>query len=263
VTTQPTIQGATPTERFTADVTALLEQIARVNAPAITRAAEAILATLRGDGLVHVGGAGHGLMLAFEAFYRAGGLACVAPVWRPELLPLAGARTSTQAERTSGLGTTLAAGAGIASGDSLVVASQSGLNPVAIDLAAAARTRGATVIAVTSVAHGRSAPSRDPAGRRLPDVADIVIDTGVPPGDAAWRVEAAAAADRAGGTDRRVGALSTIASCHAWNLVLVTLAELAPARGLDLPVWVSSNVPGGDEANEHLLARYGDRVAAL
>jgi uncharacterized phosphosugar-binding protein len=263
VTTQRTIQAATPTKRFTADVTALIEWIAHVNAAAITRAAEAILATLRGDGLVHVGGAGHGLMLAFEAFYRAGGLACVSPVWRPALLPLTGARASTQAERTSGLGTTLAAEAGIASGDCLVLASQSGLNPVSIDLAAAARTRGATIIAVTSVAHGLSAPSRDPAGRRLPDVADIVIDTGVPPGDAAWRPGAPGAADRAGTKGRRVAALSTIASCHAWNLVLVTLAELAPARDLELPVWVSSNVPGGDEGNEQLLARYTDRVAAL
>ena len=156
MTAQQPSHAATPTERFTSDVGALLDRIARVNGPAITTAAEAILATVRGDGLVHVGGAGHGLMLALEAFYRAGGLACVSPVWRASLLPIAGARASTRAERTSGLGTTLADKAGIARGDCLVVASQSGVNPVSIDLAARARTHGATVIALTSVAQALS-----------------------------------------------------------------------------------------------------------
>ena len=293
MTIRPRTEPVTPIERFTADVAALLDRIARVNAVPIARAAEAMLATLRTDGLVHVGGAGHGLMLGLEAFYRAGGLACVDPVWRPALLPLAGARASTQAERSSGLGSTLADEAGIAEGDCVVIASQSGLNPVSIDLAAAAGARGATVIAVTSVAHGRSLPSRDLAGRRLLDIAAIVIDTCVPPGDAAWdpadpRTTGApeiagtpqagggpdtarggaigmdAAGDIAGATPRRrIAPLSTIASCHAWNLVLVTLAGLARTRDVELPIWVSSNVPGGDEANAVLLARYGDRVAAL
>jgi uncharacterized phosphosugar-binding protein len=256
-TTQPAL-ATTPREQFTAEVAELLARIARVNAAGIDRAAEALLATIRADGLVHVGGAGHGLMLALESFYRAGGLACVDPIWRPGLLPLAGARASTQGERSIGLGGQLADEAAVQAIDCVVVASQSGLNPVAIELAARGRERGATVIAITSVAHARSAPSRDPAGRRLPDVADVVIDTGVPVGDAAWQPRAAAEPGA-----RRVGALSSIASCHAWNLVLVTLAAMARTRDVELPIWVSSNVPGGDEANAALLARYGDRVAAL
>ena len=263
MTGQQPSHAATPTERFTSDVGALLDRIARVNGPAITTAAEAILATVRGDGLVHVGGAGHGLTLALEAFYRAGGLACIAPVWRASLLPIAGARASTRAERTSGLGTTLADKAGIARGDCLVVASQSGVNPVSIDLAARARTHGATVIALTSVAQALSSPSRDPDGRRLPDVADIVIDTCVPPGDAAWHAGADGVPDQETTHGPWVAPLSTIASCHAWNLVLISLADLALRGDLELPVWVSSNVPGGDEANARLLGRYGDRVGAL
>jgi uncharacterized phosphosugar-binding protein len=260
---QQPMPAATSTEQFTSDVAALLQEVARVNAAAIARAAGAIMSTIRKDGLVHVGGAGHGLMLALETFYRAGGLACIDPVWRPVLLPIAGARASTDAERTVGLGSTIAAEAGIAAADSVVIASQSGLNPVSIEFAAKAAVRGATVIALTSVAHGLSAHSRDPAGRRLPDVADIVIDTCVPPGDAAWHPRPADAVDRTATNGRRVAPLSTIASCHAWNLVLVTLAELAPAHGIELPVWVSSNVPGGDEANARFLARYSTRVTAL
>jgi uncharacterized phosphosugar-binding protein len=245
-------------ERFTSDVAALLDRVVRVNADSVASAAQALLATVRKDRLVHVGGAGHGLILALEAFYRAGGLACVNPIWRRVLLPIAGARASTRAERTSGLGTTLADEAGIVAGDCFIVASQSGLNPVSIDLAAEARGHGATVIAVTSVAHAQSGPSRDPAGRRLPDVADIVIDTCVPTGDAGWAVGPDRAAD-----GPRVAPLSTIASCHAWNLILVTFSELARRAALEMPIWMSSNVAGGDEANARLLARYGERVPAL
>jgi len=258
VTHHPTLRPRTTIDRFTAEVAALLDRVTRVNATQVRRAADAILATVRADRLVHVGGAGHGLTLALEAFYRAGGLACVNPVWRPVLLPIAGAQASTRAERTSGIGTTMADEAQIAGGDSLVVASQSGLNPVSIELAAEARRRGASVVAITSVAHSRSAPSRDPAGRRLPDVADVVIDTCVPPGDAAWLP-----GDGASTGGPPVAPLSTIASCHAWNLVLVTLAELAPTAAIELPIWTSSNVTGGDAANARLLSRYGDRVVAL
>lgn len=258
MTPQPTLPPPAAIDRFTAEVCALLERVTRVNAAPVTRAAEGILATVRADRLVHVGGAGHGLILALEAFYRAGGLACVNPVWRPVLLPIAGAQASTRAERTSGLGTAIASEAAIADGDCVVIASQSGLNPVSIDLAAEAKRRGATVVAITSVAHSRSAPSRDPAGRRLPEVADIVIDTCVPAGDAAWL---AGDGESTGGS--RVAPLSTIASCHAWNLVLVTLAELARAAAIELPIWISSNVTGGDKANARLLSRYGDRVVAL
>jgi uncharacterized phosphosugar-binding protein len=258
MTQQPTMRPLAGIDRFTAEVSALVDRVTRVNATTITRAAEAILATVEGDRIVHVAGAGHGLILALEAFYRAGGLACVNPLWRPVLLPFAGARASTRAERMSGLGTTIADEAGIADGDCLVIASQSGLNPVSIDIGAEARRRGATVIAITSIAHSKAGTSRDPQGRRLSDVADVVIDTCVPPGDAAWLP---GEGESAVGT--RVAPLSTIASCHAWNLVLVALADLARTANADLPIWTSSNVAGGDEANARLLARYGDRVGAL
>jgi uncharacterized phosphosugar-binding protein len=238
---------------FTDEIAALLGRIATLNAEAIESAAAAILATIRADRLVHVGGAGHGLILALESFYRAGGLACIDPIWRPRLLPIAGARASTRAERSTDTGANLAIEAGIEPGDTLVVASQSGVNPVAIDLAATARARGATAIAIVSVAHAASAPSRHPEGWRLPDVADVVIDTCVRPGDASWPSD--------GDRRPRVAPLSTIASCHAWNLVLVTLVERAGA--LPLPIWSSSNIPGGDQANANLLERYGSRVAAL
>ena len=102
---------------------------------------------------------------------------------------------------------------------------------------------------------GRRAATRQAAAY---PTSPIVIDTCVPPGDAAWLP---GDGESTGGS--RVAPLSTIASCHAWNLVLVTLAELARTAAIELPIWISSNVTGGDKANARLLSRYGDRVVAL
>jgi len=246
--------GTDVAARLTSDVAALLRRISRSNASSLARAVDALYATVVGDGLIHVTGAGHGLILALEAFYRAGGLACVNPIWDPSMLPLNGGRTSTAAERRVGSGSALLAGAGVTAGDCLVVSSQSGINPVPVEIAAGGRDLGAMVIAITSVAHGRSVASRDPSGRRLPDVADVVIDTCTPVGDAAFVVAPSAVP---------VAPLSTIATCHVWNLLLVAIAARARADGIELPIWRSSNVPGGDSWIVELMSRYADRIAAL
>jgi len=170
------------------------------------------------------------------------------------MLPLNGGRASTAAERRGGAGTALLAEAGVVAGDCLVVASQSGVNPVPIELAARGRELGATVIAITSVAHGRSVESRDASGRRLPDVADVVIDTCTPVGDAAFAVAPGSAS---------VAPLSTIATCHVWNLLLVSIAARARSDGIELPIWRSSNIPGGDAWIDELMGRYANRIAAL
>jgi len=65
---------------FTADVSALLRRIHRANVSSLAQASDAMYATVVREGLIHIGGAGHGLILALEAFYRAGGLACVNPI---------------------------------------------------------------------------------------------------------------------------------------------------------------------------------------
>jgi uncharacterized phosphosugar-binding protein len=257
VTDTPLDARNTPVEaaaRLTAATSELLETIARSERTSIRAAAEALFDTVRSDGLIHVAAAGHGLILVLESFYRAGGLACVNPIWDPALLPLSGAGGSTVRERTPGLGTDLADRAGIASGDSLVVFSQSGATLVPIELAERGHALGATLIAVTSRAHGAAVASRHPAGLRLVDVADIVIDNHVPAGDAAFELWAGAPL---------TAAMSTLAGVHVWNLLLVDLIERAQAAGADLPIWISSSISGGDARIAELMATYHPRIRAL
>ncbi|WP_420807885.1 SIS domain-containing protein [Amycolatopsis antarctica] len=230
--------------------TAAITAAERANAATITEAAALVLGCLRADALVLTAGAGHSLAAVAETFYRAGGLAPVYPVYHPDLLPMHGAGASTLAERRQGLAAEVLSGIGPGPGDVLVVFSTSGVNPYPLELASHAREAGLAVVAVTSPASSAAAPRR--GGGILAEQADVVLDTGIRPGDASYPEQAP-----------RTAALSTIVNAHLWNLVLASVLELAAAEGLEVPLWRSSNTVGGDEANAALLERYRPRVPPL
>lgn len=224
-----------------------LSRVEEHNAAAVSEAAELLLDTVLADGTVFTAGAGHSLAAVAETFYRAGGLACVYPVYHPDLLPLHGAASSTATERRSGLAAEVLAEVGIGERDVLVVFSTSGINPYPVELATSG---GYPVVAFTSVAASARGPRR--AGRTLAECATVVLDNLVRPGDASYPAEAPTTAP-----------MSSIVNAFLWNLLLIRLTERAAARGVELPLWRSSNVPGGDEANAALLRRYRSRIPQL
>jgi uncharacterized phosphosugar-binding protein len=232
------------------NVAGKLAEAERANSEQVSQAAEAVLAVIRADALVFTAGAGHSLAAVAETFYRAGGLACVYPLYHPELLPLHGAQSSTVAERRSGLAEQVLAEKAPGADDVVVIFSTSGVNPYPVELAAKARANGATVIAVTSRASVAAAPKR--AATTLVDEATIVLDSGVRPGDSSYPEDAP-----------RTAPLSTVINAFLWNLVLAQVLDLGKAAGVEVPLWRSSNVDGGDEANASMLAHYGAKVPAL
>ncbi|PPF87531.1 hypothetical protein C5E07_16460 [Pseudoclavibacter sp. RFBJ3] len=97
------------------------------------------------------------------------------------MLPFSGARSATGAERRPGLGHEVAKNANLAAEDTVVIFSNSGVNPYPVEIAEVANDRGATVTAFASLHATESAPRRSRC--TLASLADIVIDTAVPPGD--------------------------------------------------------------------------------
>jgi uncharacterized phosphosugar-binding protein len=117
---------------------------------------------------------------------------------------------------------------------------------------------GMTTIGVTSVANQRGLaqghPSRHPSGKDLCDLVDILVDTKMPMGDAVMKLD---------GVAEKVGPVSTYVNAYAMNsIMLEAIANLA-ARGIEPPVWRSSNSPGGDEANLAVSERYRNRIKNL
>jgi uncharacterized phosphosugar-binding protein len=216
-------------------------------------AAQWIAETITDGGIVHLFGSGHSHMVAEEVFHRAGSLLPLNPMLDSNLTFL-GDVNATLLERTSGYGQVVVNSHDIRPGEVVIVISNSGVNPVPIEVAEVARERGARTISITSVERYRAAPSRMPDGRRLGDVTDLTIDTHVPHGDALIAIP---------GLESPVGGVSSAVGIAIINAIIVETASLMMKSGVPPPVIPSMNVPGGDERMEALVERYGDRLPLL
>ncbi|GAA0571336.1 SIS domain-containing protein [Kribbella sandramycini] len=150
-------------------------------------------------------GTGHSHLIAEEVYGRAGGLADVRAILEPGLMLHEGLAKSSHLERLPGLADVLLRTHPIAAGDVVLIASNSGRNAVPVEFALGARARGASVIALTSMAHTSAVDSRVPSGQRLFETADVVLDNCGVPGDALITVPTTP--EKTGATSTVVGAL--------------------------------------------------------
>ncbi len=205
------------------------------------------------DGVAHLFGSGHSHMVAEEVFHRAGSLLPLNPMLDANLTFL-GHVNATHLERTPGYGAVIVDSHDIRPGEVVFVISNSGVNPVPVEVALAAQRRGAKTIAITSLENYRDVPARTAGGKRLGEVTDLTIDTRVPRGDAAIEIP---------GTGTQAGGLSSVIGIAIINAVMVEAAAIMAARGVEPPVIPSMNVPGGDERMAKLVERYGSRLPLL
>jgi uncharacterized phosphosugar-binding protein len=237
----------------------LLTQIAETQAERMD-AACTILAEEIGRGkLVYAWGTGgHDNRSAEELLWRAGGLAAFAVILDPGLSLMHGATKATKIERMPGYAKSVLDYYRVGTDDVLLLVNSYGVNALTIDAVHECRARGARVIAVTSFAFPESVapdhPARHPSKENVHEIADLAIDSFVPAGDAVVDVP---------GFPYKVAGISTLLNVYILNvLVCGTVQKLAQA-GIDPPVWVSANAPGGDAWNKRLLEQYLPRVRHL
>jgi uncharacterized phosphosugar-binding protein len=240
-------------EQYYAAVRQQLELVYTTQRPAIERAAGWLGEALVNEGWLYAFGTGHSHMLAEEIFYRAGGLARAVPILDPRLMLHESASESTRFERQENYATGLWQKYSVRAGDLLLIVSNSGRNPVPIDLALLGRERGAKVVAVTNLQYAKRFPSRHSSGKSLAEVADLAIDNCGVPGDACLELAT---------LPGPVGPTSTLTSALIVNGIVVRGIELALARGTAPEIYISSNA-GGDEHNRELLAKYQGRIRHL
>lgn len=82
----------------------------------------------------------------------------------------------------------------------------------------------------------------------------MLMDKYAPFGDACLRPEGAAAA---------MTPLPTVTGVYILNSVLAQATELAISRGVDVPIYLSGNIPGGAERNKALIRRFQPRIPHL
>jgi uncharacterized phosphosugar-binding protein len=117
-------------------------------------------------------------------------------------------------------------------------------------MALLAREKGHDVVGVTSLQHTAQVPAKHPSGLRLSEIADVVIDNLAPYGDATLALP--------GGIS--VGSVSSITSAFIAQLLTIGVAERMNGDGQVPPLYLSANVPGGDEHNHALEKKYEGRI---
>jgi uncharacterized phosphosugar-binding protein len=225
----------------------------RDEGPRIEAAAKMMAGCIAGGGIVHVFGSGHSHMMAEEVFHRAGGLFAFNAMLDVNLTSF-GTLKAGMVERTEGYAKVILASFDVRPGEVVVVVSNSGINPVPIELAIEASAIGATTIAVTSEANYRNASSRHSSGKRLAEVADLTVDSRVPVGDAILVLE---------GLDVPVAAASTALGAALMNAMVAQTAEELIAAGQRPPGTFMLTITGGDARNAELTERYRPRLQLL
>lgn len=232
-----------------------LEKVAAEQAEAIGRAADLIVKAVGDGNALYAFGASHSFLLAEELVYRTGGLMLVNPIYPHGMNLLVRPVTLTsRLERLEGLGAELLRQAPVKPGDVLILASTSGRNAVAVDMAHEARACGLTVIGVTSIAYTSGVTSRHSSGKKLVDLCDVVLDNGAPLGDAAVVME---------GLRQPVGPLSTVTGCAVVNALICEVVARLVGQGVEPPVFMSANLDGGDAYNTRLLEENRYRIHYL
>ena len=239
---------------------AILDRIGSTQMDAIERAADVCTDAIAGDGLVHLFGTGHSRIFVEEMFPRHGSFPGFHPIVELSLtyhnlvVGSNGQRQAMFLEHVEGFGQVILRNFVFSAPDCFLVFSNSGVNEVVVDVALEARRLKLPLIAVVSMEHCSASPAVHSSGKKLIDIADIVIDNCTPGGDALVRIPNLA---------DPVGPGSTIGAAAVTNALKCRIAEKLTARGKP-PIVLTSSYFIGSEASKRRFDEcyddYRDRI---
>ncbi|HEY0671053.1 MAG TPA: sugar isomerase domain-containing protein [Longimicrobiales bacterium] len=250
-------------KEWLAQARGLLDKIEATQLDAVQQAAQLMADSIESERWVHTFGCGHATIPVEEMYPRIGGFVGFHPMVE---LPLTfftritgemGIHQFLFLERAEGYGREIMKSYNFDERDCMWIFSHSGINNVNIDIALRAKEIGMKVIATGSAAGFKDVKSRHSSGKKLFDIADVVIDSCVPGTDAAVPIR-----------DHydKLGPLSTLGFVGVVWTTILTVAEILVERGVKLHIHPSHNIPGDTTAHDRLdaaLVEYKRRVAVL
>ena len=241
--------------RYLSHIRRILDQIEHESVPALQEAAELMAEALRSKHLIYAFGCSHANLVACEMVYRTGALVPINLIDAPGLaLDLRPLSLGSQMERYPQYGRDLIAATNLGTDDLLILHSVSGRNTVTIDMAVEARQRGAKVIVITSLEYSQSVPSRHASGKRLFELGDVVLDNYGESGDACLDYES---------LPSKAAPTSTVIGATLVNMLLELTCDILESEGIEIPVFQSANMPGGDDYNARIMAKHRDQIRYL
>jgi len=208
----------------------------------IEKAARAMATCFENGGLLQAYGGGHSSAAAMELCARAGGFA-----------PTKRLKEYSEGiyEDIEGNGTLFMHNVDVRKGDIVFVISNSGRNPMPIEIAIEAKKRKAVVVALTSMDTTKQVTSRHSGGKNLYEYADIILDNCVDFGDTMISLK---------GLDTKICAMSAITNDIIIQEMCCRATKMMIDDGYEPPISKSKNIDGGQEYNLKLHNMYFDRV---
>lgn len=209
----------------------------------IHKAGKLIAETVKNNGIIQSFGSGHSYGNALEISGRAGGLIQTKIINEP---------AKGIYEMVEGVGKEFFKHLDLRKEDTLILISNSGRNPLSIELAMEAKRLGVPIIVVTAFDVSSHSASRHSSGKLLYEFADVVLDNQSIFGDACIDVE---------GLPVKVGGTSLYTGCMLLDCAVLEALEILLNEGITPPVFMSANVDGGPEFNAEMLNKFKDRLA--
>ncbi len=241
--------------QYLGEVSSRLEQLAaEAQAGALDAAIDLLAGAIAKGGVVQAFGTGHSEAFAMEVAGRAGGLIPTNKIALRDVVlhgrQDVGSLRGSALERDPAVVEELLDISPVSPEDVFIIASNSGVNGSIVGLALLAKAKGHKLIAVTSLQHTNAVETKHSSGKRLSEIADVVIDNKAPFGDTTLEVP-----DGGG-----IGAVSSITAAFIAQLLTIGTARRLAEMGTTPPIYISANIPGGDEHNQSLEDLYKDRI---
>jgi uncharacterized phosphosugar-binding protein len=250
-------------ERYFREALSRLDNLLDAQRAELDRAAALCTEAIARDGLVHLFGCGHSRMMCEEMTPRQGcfvgwhTIVELGLTFHNLIVGPNGLRQSLHLEKTLGYAEQILRNFAFGTHDVFIVISTSGIREVIIEMAAGAKERGLAVIGLVSTAHCEQARPAHPSGKKLADIADVILDNGAPVGDSLLTIE---------GCQNKTGPFSTLGGAMVLNMLRCEVAQRLMDRGIE-PVFLPSHQFVGsrsvEEQLEYFYAQYAKRVAPL
>lgn len=228
-------------DRYWDTIQELYEKVKTTQRENIEKAGKLIAESVDQGACVHICDSGH--IIDSELIYRGGGL-ILYKKFKYNLVvenPVRKRDRSDLDTSMEGLAAYALKASGARPGDVMILGSVSGRTFSIVDLAYEAKKMGLKIIVITSMTYATSVDSPHSSGKKLYELADIVLDNCAPAAEAMMEVE---------GLEPRLCAASGLsAALIMWSVTTVVVEELMKL-GKVPGVLKSANYPGGNDYNK-------------
>ncbi|MEM1443236.1 MAG: SIS domain-containing protein [Verrucomicrobiota bacterium] len=248
-----------PSESFLTQCEGILESV-RAQDEAISKAADWFAETILAGRMVHLFGSGHSRIMTEEMWPRYGSFPGFNPIvelsltFHNNVIGANGQRQAMFLENVSGFAARILRTYDLSEEDSALVVSSSGTNIVPVEMAEEFQRRGVRVVALISQEHSDASDSKREDGKKLSDLADLVLDTGAPKGDAMVAID---------GLEEPVAPGSTVGGCLVINAIKAEVADRLTKAGQSPKVLTAGCIAGSEKAAELFESAYDEHARRI